>query len=314
MKTPKNICGLAALFVFASAPVLADFPEKPIEVIIPMGPGSNTDTSGRLLINAMRSAMGADLVPINVDGAGGTIGIAQLARSQADGYRIGYAPVATVTVQPNLRPLPYDNESLEPICMVADNPTAIAVAPDSPYDTLEELIEAARSGEKIVAVGGAPGSIPYIVQASVAQAFGVEFTYLPAGGGGRAATALMGGEATLSSDAAAMVPQYGLKALAVAAPERTEGLPDVPTLQELGQDLNLSVWFGLFAPAGTPPQVLDLLSSACEEATTYPEFNRGMEAANYTVRYMDRENFERFYQDEYAKSIELLSTIGLDAR
>ncbi|SNT73643.1 tripartite tricarboxylate transporter substrate binding protein [Paracoccus seriniphilus] len=314
MKISRLLSGAALIAATAGTAALAEYPEKPIEVIVPFGAGSNSDTSGRLLINAMRKAMDADLVPINVDGAGGTIGIAQMARSKPDGYRIGYAPIATVTVQPNLRPLPYDETSLAPVCMVADNPTAISVAPDSPYNSIQELIDAARAGEQIIAVGGAPGSMPHITQAALANAYGVTFTYLPAGGGGKAATALLGGEATLAADAAAMVSQYDLKALAIASAERTDMLPDVPTLAELGHDVSLSVWFGLFAPKDTPVEVLDQLSSACGRAVEDPDFVKGMTAANYTLRYLDRTAFADFYEQEYARSRELLPTIGVKAR
>ncbi|MDB6179504.1 tripartite tricarboxylate transporter substrate binding protein [Paracoccus sp. Z330] len=311
MKILSTLGCAAVVAATGATAVLAEYPEKPIEVIVPFGAGSNSDTSGRLLINAMRKAMGADLVPINVDGAGGTIGIAQMARSKPDGYRIGYAPIATVTVQPNLRPLPYDNTSLAPVCMVANNPTAISVAPDSPYNSVQDLIDAAKSGEQIIAVGGAPGSMPHITQAALANAYGVTFTYLPAGGGGKAATALLGGEATLAADAAAMVSQYDLKPLAIASAERTEMLPDVPTLTELGHDVSLSVWFGLFAPKDTPEEILDQLSSACGQAVEDPEFVKGMTAANYTLQYLDRTTFAQFYEEEYARSRDLLPTIGV---
>src|SRR5690606_31316143 len=154
-------------------------------------------------------------------------------------------------IQPHLRPLPYGKDSFEPICMIANTPAAVTVAPDSPYQTMEELIAAAADGI-VVAVGPAPGSLPHIVQGAVAKSYGVNFTYLPSGGGGKAATSVLGGEATLSTDAYSAGNSFGLRTLAVLADERVAALPDVPTLKELGHDVSLSVWFGAFAPAGTP--------------------------------------------------------------
>ena len=136
------IAGLGVAFSATAA--LADYPESPIEVIIPYGAGGNSDTSGRILINAMRDVMGADFVPLNVTGAGGTVGTAQLAGSDPDGYTLGYNPIATVTVQPHLRPVPYNNESFAPVCMIADNPTSVTVAPDSPYESIDDLIAAGK--------------------------------------------------------------------------------------------------------------------------------------------------------------------------
>lgn len=290
----------------------AEFPESPIEVIIPYGAGGNSDTSGRILINAMREVMGADFVPLNVTGAGGTVGTAQLAASDADGYTLGYNPIATVTIQPHLRPVPYDNESFAPVCMIADNPTSVTVAPDSPYETMDDLIAAVQAGENIVAVGGAPGSMTHITQAMIANAYGVEWTYLPAGGGGNAAASIMSGEATLATDTSAMERIHGLRTLAVAATERVEGLEEVPTLQELGVDVVSTIWFGLFAPAGTPDDVLDTLSAACEAAVETDSFIEGMANANYIVRYMGREEFGEFFQAEYIRNRDLLPVIGVE--
>lgn len=308
----KHILGVAALTMSASM-ASAEYPEKPIEVIIPYGAGGNSDTSGRIFINAMRKVMDANIVPINVAGAGGTIGMAQLSKEKPDGYKLAYSPVAPVTVQPNLRPLPYDDTSFEPVCLIADNPTAITVAPDSPYATLDDLIAAARA-EQVVAVGGPPGSMPHITQAALANAYGVKFTYLPAGGGGKAAKAVLSGEAAFAADTSAMEKVYGLKTLAVTAETRVADLPDVPTLKELGKDVVVTIWFGAFAPAGTPDDVLDRLSAACGEAVKDPEFLEGMAAANYIVSYKDRAEFKAFFDAQYGSAGAFLELIGVKGR
>lgn len=310
MKTTILRIALAAGVALTGGAALADYPEKPIEVIIPYGAGGNSDTSGRILLNAMAKVMGAEFVPLNVTGAGGTVGTAQMAAATADGYTIGYNPIATVTIQPHLRPVPYNNGSFEPICMIADNPTAVTVAPDSPFNSMDDLIEAARGGD-VVAVGGAPGSMPHITQAAIANAYGVTFTYLPAGGGGRAAKAILGGEATFAADVSAMEKIHGLKTLAVSAEERVEGLPDVPTFKELGKDVVVTIWFGLFAPAGTPDEALDRLSDACGEAVKDAEFLAGMEQANYIVSYKGRAEFTEFFEAQYQKNKEMLPIIGV---
>lgn len=279
-------------------------------MIIPYGAGGNSDTSGRILLNAMAKVMGAEFVPLNITGAGGTVGTAQMAASTADGYTIGYNPIATVTIQPHLRPVPYNNQSFESVCMIADNPTAVTVAPDSPYNSMDDLIEAAKSGN-VVAVGGAPGSMPHITQAVIANAYGVKFTYLPAGGGGKAAKAILGGEATFAADVSAMEKIHGLKTLAVSADERVEGLPNVPTFKELGKDVVVTIWFGLFAPAGTPEDALNKLSDACGEAVKDADFLAGMEQANYIVSFKGRSEFKQFFEAQYQKNKEMLPVIGV---
>lgn len=289
----------------------ADYPDKNIEVIISYGPGSNTDTGGRLFMNAMVDALGdANYVPVNVAGAGGTIGTAQLAAADADGYTIGYNPIATVTIQPHLRPLPYGKESFAPICKVAETPSAIMVAPDSEYQNMDDLMAAAKEG-KVVAAGPAPGSLPYIAAMSAVKAYGADVTYLPVGGGSKAAASVLGGEATMSTDIYSAAKNRGLKALAILASERRPDAPDVPTLKELGHDVSLSVWFGLFAPAGTPENVIEKLSGACAQAVKDQAFIDGMAAANHIIDYQDRATFTAFYNDQFANNKQLLVNIGL---
>ena len=307
----RSVLIVAAITVLTGTSAMAEYPEKNIEMIIPYGPGSNTDTGGRLLINALSEVLGgATIVPVNVDGAGGTIGTAQLAAAPADGYTLGYNPIATVTVQPHLRPLPYGQDSFDPICKLSDTPSAVMVDPDGPYQSIDELMSAAKDGD-VVAVGPAPGSLPQIAAATVAQEYGVEFTYLPLGGGGKAAASVLGGEGTISTDLYSAATTRGLRALAIMADERAEDAPDVPTFKELGHDISLSVWFGLFAPKGTPPDVLEKLSAACAEAVNNVAFVDGMTSANHRISYLGSDEFTLFYNDQFENNRDLLTRIGL---
>lgn len=314
----RNVKWIAAASVLAMlsgiAPVAASgYPEKPIEMIIPFGPGSNADTSGRIFLKSLRKALDAEIIPLNVPGAGGTVGMSKAAGAKPDGYTIGYSAIAPVTVQPHVRKLPYGKDSFEPICLVVDIPTAVTVAPDSPYKTMDELIAAAKTG-KIVSAGPAPGSIPHIGQSAIANAYGVKFTYLPVGGGAKQAKAILGGEAHLSTDTAAMEGVYGLRTLAVLSNSRFPSLPNVPTLKELGKDLALTIWFGVFGPKGTPAPILDTLSDACGKAMADPEFKAAMKNANYVVRHMARDAFTDFYRKQFEDNKALLNMIGAKTR
>ena len=148
----KTILGLSAgLMLAAPQSASAAYPEKPIKVIINYGAGGNSDTSGRILIEALKKAMGAEFFPVNIPGAGGTVGTAQFAASKPDGYTILYTPIAPVTVQPHLRKLTYKKDDVVPICGLTQNQLAVMVAPDSPYNSLEDLMKAAKAGTSIVA-------------------------------------------------------------------------------------------------------------------------------------------------------------------
>lgn len=301
----------AAALMLGTVPVQAqDYPTKPVNLIVPFEAGGNGDSSARLFTQYLRKALDAEVVVQNRAGAGGTIGMTELAGADADGYTLGYTAIAPVTVQPHVRKLSYGRDSFEAVCMVVDTPIGVTVAPDSPYYKLDDLIEAARN-ETVVSVGPAPGSIPHLAQAAVANAYGVEFKYLPVGAGAEQARAILGGDAQLATDTAAMEETFGLRTLAVLSDERFADLPDVPTLKELGTDLTMSIWFGLFAPAGTPEDVLNRLDSACTEAMADPEFLEAMSNASFIVRNMPREAFTEFYHKQFDGNRELLEIIGL---
>ncbi|WP_157966455.1 Bug family tripartite tricarboxylate transporter substrate binding protein [Oceanibium sediminis] len=306
----KKLAAVTIGSLMATAVAAADYPAKPIQVIIPFGAGGNSDTSGRILLNGMQKVLGADLVPVNVPGAGGTIGMAQFAGAEADGYTLAFSPSAPTTLQPNLRPLPYGKDSMVAVCLLTDNPTAVTVSPDSPYSSMEELVEAAKA-ETLIVAGPAPGSVPHITQAALANAIGTTFTYLPVGGGAEEAKALLGKQADLAADNSAMGTVHGLKTLAVASAERIDELPDVPTLTELGIDVQVSIFNGLYAPANTPVEILETLSDACGQAVEDPEVKSRLQDANFIVRYLGHEDFQAFYEEQFDASLEMLTKIGL---
>jgi tripartite-type tricarboxylate transporter receptor subunit TctC len=308
----KTIFGLSAgLMLAAPQSASAAYPEKPIKVIINYGAGGNSDTSGRILIEALKKAMGADFFPVNIPGAGGTVGTAQFAASKPDGYTILYTPIAPVTVQPHLRKLTYKKDDVVPICGLTQNQLAVMVAPDSPYNSLEDLMKAAKAGTSIVAVGPAPGSIPHIAQAALANAYGVKFKYVPVGNAAKQTKAILGGQATVSTDMTSTATLFGLKSLAIIADQRIDGFKDVPATKELGIDLAVKIWFGTFAPKGTPPEIVDKLAEACEKAAADPDLREKLGKLNFVVRYRNRSEFTKFYEEEYEGNKALLKLIGI---
>ncbi len=317
MKSPirKMLIGMAVGLAATMSQAAADeYPDGPIRVVINYGAGGNSDTSGRIFIEAMKKAMDAELVPVNIVGAGGTVGTAQFAMADPDGYTLLYTPIAPVTVQPHLRKLTYKKDDVVPICGLTQNQLAVMVAPDSPYNSMQDLIDAAKAGESIVAVGPAPGSIPHIAQASLANAYDVKFKYVPVGNASNQSKAVMGGQATISTDMTSTASIFGLKTLAVIGNERIEGFEDVPTTKELGIDLPLKIWFGLFAPKGTSAEIIETLSEACAVAAKDPNLIEKMGRLNFVIRYRDRETFTQFYEDEYEGNKKLLSLIGIEVK
>jgi len=288
----------------------SNYPEKPIEMIIPYSAGSNSDSAARILISTMRSYLDTELIPINSAGAGGTIGLNKLSRSKADGYTIGFSPTGPVAIQPQIRNVPYDMSSFKTICLVVNNPVTISVSPNSEINTFNDLINEAKN-KKLVAVGGAPGSIPHVVQSYIANKYDTKFIYLPAGGGAKASKAILGGEADFVADSSSIGNLYGLKTILTLGDERLPDYSNAPTLKELGTDFTLSVWFGLFAPKNLPEDRTKRLSHACEEAVNNTDFKSNMKRAGFIVSYKNSSDFRSFYEKEYVKYESILKEINI---
>lgn len=304
-----------AVFVVALAvaagPALADFPEKDITLIVPYGAGGGTDTAARLIQPHLEEILDTSLIVTNMPGAGGTVGATNFASSRTDGYTLAFLPAGTTVLQPHLRRLDYDDESFTPICMTIQDPVALMVGPDSPYDSVDALIAAAKE-TTLTAAGAAPGSFSHIGQLLLGRAHDVKFRYVPHDGGAAAARSVLGGQVDLVTDNANLVQKFGLKPLALMAETSGEGVADMPTMGDLGGDaIDLSIWYGLFAPAGTPDEVVERLSAACEEATSRDTYKQSVRDAGSVASYKNAADFDTFFHDEYRKNADLFEEIGL---
>jgi len=305
----RTILALAAA-AFA-APAFAQYPEQSIEVLVPFNAGSGPDASFRMLQPELEEILGQPMVVRNVGGAGGTVGASQFAAQDADGYYLAFMPVGTTTTQPHLRDVTYDDTSFEPICMTIQDPMAVSVSPDSGISTMDELI--ARAGEGTVTSGGPPpGSLPHIAQAAVAAAYDVDFRYVPHEGGSAAARSILGGQVDVLVDPVGSIINYGLQPLAVLNDSRLDAAPDLPTIDEAGgPPLRYSIWFGLFAPAGTPEEILTALDEACQAGTATERYQATVENSGRTPRFMARDEFSTFFSQQYQDNAELLAAVGL---
>lgn len=303
-----------ATAIAATGAMADDYPSQNVDVIVPYAAGGGTDTGARLLVPALEKVLGQRFLIQNLPGAGGTVGATEFARKSPDGYTLGYLPVGTTTTQPHLRKLAYDADSWAPVCLTIQDPMAVAVAPDSRFESLDDIIAAAEAGESVTTGGPSPGSLPHIAQAAVANAYDVEFKYVPFDGGASTGKAILGGQVDIIADPIGSTVNYGLKPLVVLDAERHPLFPDVPTIDEIGGDpLRYSIWFGLFAVAGTPPEIVQKLSDACGEATSTEEYRQSVTEANRTPRFMASPEFTEFFHAQYDGNAELLSVLGLSS-
>ena len=311
-KTMLALGGFVATLTTAGALLAADYPSQRIEIIVPFDAGSGVDAGARLLADSFKATFGTDFTVLNVSGAGGTVGSQRLADASPDGLTLGYLPIGSAATQPHLRPLRYSNESFAPVCLTVKSPVAVMVNPDGPYQTMEQLIDAAKAGV-INAGGPPPGSLPHAAQAAIAQLYGVEFNYVPFESGVGAVTAVKANDIAFTTEPFGTASLVGLKPVAILGPNRVEELPDVPSINEINADskMDFSIWFGLFAPAGTPENIVSTLSDACGAATESASFVDGIKAINWNVKYLNAADFTTFFNEQYSSLGELMKQLGM---
>lgn len=289
------IAALMAIPALAYAqPPAGTFPTKSIRVIIPSTPGGGTDFIGRNLATHLVEAKGWVLVPDNRPGAGTALGLAELARAAPTGHDIVIGQSDNVSLIPLLMKTSYDPmKDLQPISLLATTPMVLLVTADSPYKTLAQLIEAARKepGKLSYGTSGTGGSV-HISMEMLQAAAGFKMQHVPYKGSSPALADLMGGHLPVAgasiSSATNLIQSGKVRALAVTSATRNASLPDVPTVAESGyKDYSFVTYYGVFAPAGTPADVVKTLNDAVVQVMARPDVRaayakQGLEASATT--------------------------------
>ena len=291
---------------------MADYPERTITLIVPFNAGGVTDAAARVFAPLLGEQMNATVIVKNVAGASATLETAEVVKSRPDGYTLGFLPIGPVTLQPHLRKLPYDLDSLIPVAGITLNPLLFYTAKSAKWNSMEEVIAdmKANPGKYIYGSAG-PGTILHIAMAATMQSFDVEAKHMPDKGTGPAMKSLASGVIQFFAETPTIIDQYDVKPLAAYTAERLPSLPDVPTMKELGHDLQFSVWRGLFAPKGTSPEVVAKLSEACQKTLESPKFKEMAKKLKISPNFMDSKQFTEFVSSEFIKNGTLLQEVGL---
>ncbi len=258
------------------------YPTRPIHLIAPYAPGGIADIAARLIGQKLTEAWGQQVVVENRPGANGFIGVTAVTRAQPDGYTLLVGTAGDVTINPVLfKKTPYDvGRDLIPITMLSDTPTVLAANAASPYRTVADVLAAARKSPGNVAIGlPGIGSINQLAVEWMGLGTGTKFLNVPYKGGAPAATALAGGEIPLAVLAISSVSPFlqnnRARVVAITTAKRSSFNPQWPTLQESGvPDVDVSNWTALFAPAGTPPEIVDKLHKAVVEILAMPDIQQ----------------------------------------
>ena len=286
---PALVClGLAwAGHAHAQAQERRAYPSQPIKLVVPFAPGGSTDIVARLVADAMREPLGQPVVVENKAGAAGLIGAEAVARARPDGYTIGVGTISTLAVNAvMLKSLRGDRpEALAPVIALAQIPSVFSTHPSLGAADLQSLVAILRAQPDHYTIGSAGvGSIGHLIAEAMNEALGVRLRHIPYKGQGPVVNSALSGETQVLSDqypsSSSLVQSGRLVPFAVAAPQRLPALPQVPTLAEAGYPaLNrLAItWFGLVAPAGTPPAVIDTLHHAARQALQQPAVQARLE-------------------------------------
>jgi tripartite-type tricarboxylate transporter receptor subunit TctC len=285
MKRFLTACVLAGA---AFAAVAQSWPAKPVKLVVAYPSGGVSDTVARILADKLSPALGVAVVVENKAGASGAIGIDAVAKAAPDGYTIGFAAVSPLTLSPHLGKVAYDpKKDLAAVASVMYSPVLLLATPATDAKDLPALLAAARAkpGSVRWSTSG-PASLGHIMLEQLRTAAKVEIVHVPYKGGGQQITDALGGQFEVlsvnSSPAVVQQVKAGkLRALAVGAPARMEALPNVPTLAELGYPAaNLTSTFGIFAPAATPPALIERLNAEINKAIAAPDVRAKLTAAD----------------------------------
>jgi len=273
------VLGASAL----AAPAFAEtWPAHPVRMIVPFTPGGSSDVLGRAISDVLGRALGQPVVIDNVPGAGGSLGAEKAARSPADGYTLFMGHLGTLAVNPALYPkLGYDPlRSFTPVAWVARVPNVLVVHPSVPAHTLKELVAYAKAHPGKLAYGsGGNGSAAHTTMEYFKMQTGTSFLHIPYRGTAPSVQDLLADQVqVLFTGVPALLPQIKagkMRALAVSSPKRLAVLPDVPTVAESGiagtQGFEADQWYGLVAPAGTPPEIVARLNQEVNKALALEE-------------------------------------------
>jgi tripartite-type tricarboxylate transporter receptor subunit TctC len=312
----------AMLGVAAACPLplqAADaFPERPAKLVVPFPPGGPLDTTGREIAQKLGEMWGQSVIVENKPGAGGNIGADFVAKSPPDGYTVVMGALSTHAVNPSLYPkMPYDaKKDFAPITLVAVTPNVLVVNPSLPVHSVKELIAYAKAHPGKLSFGsGSIGSAGHLAGELFKVDAGVDMVHVPYKGAAPAMQALLAGDTQLMFDnlasAMSQVKAGKLRALAVTTKERSKLAPDLPTMAEAGvPGFDISTWFGLMAPAGTPPEVIAKWNADVTKVLSAPDMRARLEAQGAEAAPDSPREFARFIDEELVKYAKIVKASG----
>jgi tripartite-type tricarboxylate transporter receptor subunit TctC len=324
VKQPKNLLLLLSLLIamVAGAPASAQdtYPSRPIMLIVPFAPGGSTDVIARVVAQHLRPLLGQPVVVDNRAGAGGSLGTGAIAKAEPDGYTIGMGTASTLAINPAAyKSLPYDVlADLVPVGNLAAVPNIMSIYPGLLAADMGDFIALARTETgKLSYASAGVGSVSHLLGEQFRLATGTDILHVPYRGVGPALQDVVGGQVQVMFDnlptTLPLVSDAKLRALAVSGPKRVAALPSVPTFAELNlEDLNWMAFFGIVAPARTPPAIVARLNEALRRVLANEDVRRQFASQEATAVGNSPEEFALEIRRELARMRRAVAAAGIE--
>lgn len=306
---------LAALaYLLPIAAAQAAYPEKTVNVIVPFPPGGRTDLTARLITQHLPKHFGQSVVVVNKAGAGGVLGAKEVAGATPDGYTLGIFSTAVVTAQYTV-PTPTNLKDYEAIATINIDPMALAVKADAPWRTLKDLVAHGRANPGKLRIGMIPGASAQIFAAGFVNAAGMKGTFVPFKGDSDGAAALAGGHidvhVAVPVSYKALSEANKVRMLGIAADSRSDMYKNLPTFRENGVDLVIGSFHIVFAPRGTPPDVLRVLETAIGKTMQEPDVMKQMAASSLGYANMNTKETAAFLAQQDGIYRQVIEAAGM---
>ncbi len=321
MSPKRPFAALACLLLAFAGSALADYPDRPIRLIVPFAPGGVTDTSGRLIAEGLSKRLGQQVIVENKPGASGNIGTQSVAVASPDGYTLVLAYDGTMVINPHVFPkIPFDTlKDFAPVGKIGDATLLIVAHPSFPGRTLKDVIEISKKDPKGLSYGTSGiGNTPHLAGELLNLKTGAKLVHVPYKGGGQAMTDALGGNIPLVYTAVAgaftHLKSGKLVAIAVSSRTRAPSLPDTPTFIESGvPDFESVSWVGILAPARTPRAVVDKLNAELNALLRAPEVVERLSTLGIVATPGTPEQFGEQMKNDLAKYGEVVKAAGIKA-
>ena len=292
----------------------ADYPTKPISLIVPFSAGGRTDLIGRLTAKYLSMYLGETVVVINRPGAGSVLGANEVAHSAPDGYTVGFFSTSSVTAQYTL-PTPTSLTDYELVAIINTDPAAVAVQAAAPWKTLRDLVADVRKQPNRYRIGMIPGASAQIFAAGLSRAANIKMIDVPFKGDTEGAVALAGNHieihVAVPVSYKSLVAAKKVRILAVASASSSPLYDNIPTFRDSGVDLVISAFHGIFVPKGTPAAIIEKLADALEKTASTQGFIDGMRDAGAGIEFIKGQEAQQFLTQQDTTYRNIIDELGL---